>query len=81
MKPLHAESQWAENGLMLAFQYACYCLTLWHIVHQAESVTESQEEIIVKLFHLVLSVPLDLKELFIIIVVIGFLRIRTVNSV
>jgi len=81
MKPLHAESQWAENGLMLAFQYACCCLTFWHTVHQAESVAESEKEIIVKLFHLVLPALLDLKELFIIIVIIGFLRIRTVNSV
>jgi hypothetical protein len=77
MKPLHAESDWAKNGLMLAFHCACY----WHTVHQAESGTESQEEIIVKLFYLVLSALLDLKELFIIIVIIGFLIIRTVNSV
>lgn len=48
-----------QNCLMLAFQYACYSLTFWHTVHQAESVTESQEEIIVKLFHLVLSALLD----------------------
>jgi hypothetical protein len=60
MKPLHAKSQWAKNGLLLAFQYACYYSNFWHSVHQAESVTESQEEIIVKLFHLVLSALLDL---------------------
>ena len=81
MKPLHAKSKWAKNGLILALQFACYCLTFWHTVHQVESVTESQEEIIVQLFRLVLSALFDIKELSMIIVIIGFLLITTVNSV
>jgi hypothetical protein len=66
---------------MLECQYVCYCLTFWLNVHQAESVTESQEEIIVQLFHVVLSAVHDLKELIIIIVINLCLWITTVNSV